>query len=95
MTKESRNEFGRWQMRVDFETDTVCLYIENVNREGEHWLTLGMLESFNPKGYLRLRPISPGTHVFEVVEVRPAIGPLPHLPGESSDPEAPAPEESE
>ena len=72
-----RNEYGRFHLVIDAEADTVTLVMENVNRKDEHWLTLTELgESHEPLGYLRLRSISPGSHVFEVVEVRPSTGPL-------------------
>ena len=48
-----------------------------MNRTDEHWLTLTKRhESHSPVGYMRLRPVSPGSHVFEVAEVRPATGRL-------------------
>ena len=72
-----KNEYGRFHLMVDTEADTAVLLLENVNRKGEHWLTLTELgESHEPMGYLRLRSISPGSHVFEVAEVRPATLPL-------------------
>ncbi len=76
-----RNEYGRFHLVIDEEADTSTLLLENVNRTDEHWLTLTELgESHEPLGYLRLRSISPGSHVFEVAEVRPAHGPLLHSP---------------
>ena len=72
-----KNEYGRFHLMIDTEADTVTLVMENVNRKDEHWLTLTKLgEPYEPMGYLRLRSISPDSHVFEVVEVRPAHGPL-------------------
>lgn len=74
---------------------TARLVLENVNREGDHWLTLerGVGSSASVIGYLRLKPIAGDRHTFEVAEVRPACGPLLHLPGESPAPEARAPED--
>ena len=72
-----KNEYGRFHLMIDTEADTATLILENVNRTDEHWLTLTELgESHEPLGYLRLRSISPGSHMFEVAEVRPAHGPL-------------------
>ena len=78
-------EYGRFQLCLDTEAYTAGLFLENVNRAGEHWLTLALRnEPHCPIGYLRLRPISPNSHIFEVAEVRPANGPLLRLPDGSS-----------
>ncbi len=72
-----KNEYGRFHLVINTEAGTASLLMENVNRTDEHWLTLTKRhESHSPVGYLRLRPVSPGSHVFEVAEVRPATGPL-------------------
>ncbi len=72
-----RNEYGRFQLCIDTESGTATLLLENVNRKDEHWLTLvDQTKPHRPIGYLRLGPISPNSHVFEVVEVRPASGSL-------------------
>ena len=90
MTGEPRkgtmmNEFGRFQLCVNAEAGTASLMLENVNRKGEHWLTLALLRaSGSPIGYLRLRPVSPGSNIFEIAEVRPATGPLLRSPSGSS-----------
>ena len=82
------NEHGRFQLRLDLEAGTAWMVIENVNRTGEHWLTLALLANpYAPIGYLRLQPTKPGLSTFEVAEVRPATGaPLPAR----TDPETPA-----
>ena len=72
------NEYGRFQLQRDREADTAVLLLENVNRTGEHWLTLALPSNpYCPIGYLRLRPTRADLATFEVVEVRPATGPLP------------------
>ncbi len=78
----SELEYGRMQIVKHPETGTATLIVENVHREGEHWLTLGSIEApHDPLGYIRLRPLA-GTeittdrHLFEVAEVRPASGPI-------------------
>ena len=45
------NEYGRFQLLLDREADTAVLLLENVNRDGEHWLTLA----------LPANPIAPST----------------------------------
>ncbi len=71
------NEYGRFQLLLDPKADTAQLFIENVNRTGEHWLTLALPNNpYAPIGYLRLRPMKPDSPMFQVVEVRPATGPL-------------------
>ena len=71
------NEYGRFQLLLDPKADTAQLFIENVNRTGEHWLTLALPSNpYAPIGYLRLRPMKPGSPMFQVVDVRPATGPL-------------------
>ena len=78
------NEYGRFQLLLDPKADTAQLFIENVNRTGEHWLTLALPNNpYAPIGYLRLRPMKPNSPMFQVVDVRPATGPL--LPA-STDP---------
>ena len=78
------NEYGRFQLLLDRDADTAVLLLENVNRDGEHPLTLALPSNpYCPIGYLRLRPTRPDSTTFEVVEVRPATGPL--LP-ERTDP---------
>ena len=70
-------EYGRFQLLIDPEADTAQLLIENVNRTGEHWLTLASTgRPYTTIGYLRLQPTRPDSTMFEVVEVRPATGPL-------------------
>ncbi len=85
-TKDSIvHEHGRMHLRINPDAGTSWLLIENVNREGEreHWLTLTSLldDEYTPIGYLRLRPVSPALHIFEVAELRPATGPLLRSPG--------------
>ena len=76
------SEHGRIQIVKDAESDTVTLIVENVNREGEHWLTLASIEATHrPIGYLRLRPLqdvalTTARHLFEIAELRPADGPI-------------------
>ena len=71
------NEHGRFQLRLDHEAGTAWMVIENVNRAGEHWLTLASTgRPYTTIGYLRLRPTRPDSPMFEVVDVRPATGPL-------------------
>ena len=71
------NEYGRFQLLLDPKADTAQLFIENVNRTGEHWLTLALPNNpYAPIGYLRLRPMKPDSPMFQVVDVRPATGPL-------------------
>ena len=71
------NEHGRFQLRVDHEAGTAWMVIENVNRTGEHWLTLASTgRPHTTIGYLRLRPTRPDSTMFEVAEVRPATGSL-------------------
>ena len=72
-----RNEYGRMQLVIDPDCDTTWLLLENVNRDGDHWLTIAHPNNFaSPIGYLRLRPVATGSHTFEVAEVRAATGPL-------------------
>ncbi len=74
-------QYGRFQLSIDAETGTTALLLENVNRADEHWLTLALRDAPHcPIGYMRLRPVSSELHMFEVVEVRPANGPLLPLP---------------
>ena len=62
-----RHEYGRWQLKVFPDTDTATLLIENVNREGEHWLTLATYEApHSPIGFVRLRPFMEDRHTFEL-----------------------------
>ena len=90
------NEYGRFQLRLDPEAGTARLLIENVNRVGEHWLTLALLGNpYAPIGYLRLRPVTTDSSTFEVAEVRPATGPLLHGGTDSSGIARPSPEGSE
>ena len=85
-------EHGRFELRTDPETGTCLLFIENVNRSGEHWLTLTDIENFGrPIGYVRLVPVSRDSHTFEIAELRPATGPLHPLPDALSDRAGPAP----
>ena len=92
--KTHTSEYGRIQLIRMEETDTVTLLIENVNREGEHWLTLASLETANiPLGFIRLSPLTGSRHIFEVTEVRPATGSLLRSPGGSLDHEALGPED--
>ena len=71
------NEYGRFQLQLDPKAGTARFLIENVNRTGEHWLTLALRANpYAPIGYLRLRPTKPDSPMFEVAEVRPATGPL-------------------
>ena len=94
-------EHGRIQILTNAEAGTATLIVENVNRDGEHWLTLASLEgSHNPIGFIRLRPLRDvgmptGRHVFEVVEVLQATGPVLRTQGEPPPPEAPTPKRSE
>ncbi len=80
------SEHGRIQIVKDAESGTVTLIVENVNREGEHWLTLASIEApHRPIGYLRLRPLqdvalTTARHLFEIAELRPADGPMLQLP---------------
>ena len=72
-----RNEYGRFQLRINEEAGTVWLTLENVNWKGEHWLTLSLPQNdYSPIGYLRLRSVSASEGIFEISEVRPASGPL-------------------
>ena len=90
------NEYGRFQLRINTEAGTASLLLENVNRKGEHWLTLALpVAPTSPVGYLRLRPVNPGSDIFEIVEVRPANGPLLRSLGESLEIADPSPEGSE
>ena len=87
----TRNEYGRFQLHLHPE-DTTTLLLENVNRKDEYWLTLSTREKpHSPIGYLRLCAVSPGSLVFEVTEVRPAIGRLLRLPDDSPGIEEPSP----
>ena len=89
------SEHGRIQICMNAEYDTVTLIVENVNREGEHWLTLASFEApHDPIGYLRLRPLqdvalTTARHLFEIAELRPADGPMLQLPTGPSRPAAP------
>ena len=89
------SEHGRIQISTNAEYDTVTLIVENVNREGEHWLTLASIEATHrPIGYLRLRPLqdvalTTARHLFEIAELRPADGPMLQLPTGPSRPAAP------
>ena len=60
------NEHGRFQLRLDHEAGTAWMVIENVNRAGEHWLTLASTgRPYTTIGYLRLRPTRPDSPMFE------------------------------
>ena len=70
-----RSEHGRHQLVVDEARGTAQLYIENVSRAGDFWLTVSSIDkAATPVGYLRFREVS--SHIFELVEVRPADGSL-------------------
>ena len=73
-------EHGRFMISIDNEAGTAQLIMENVNRKDEHWLTLSHFNNaYIPIGCMRLCPIgSPDSHMFAIVELRPANGsPLP------------------
>lgn len=72
MRPKISREHGRMELHVH--GGTARLVLENVNREGDHWLTLerGVGSSASVIGYLRLKPIAGDRHTFEVAEVRPA-----------------------
>ena len=91
----SVGEHGRIQIVKDAEFGTATVIVENVNREGEHWLTLASIEATHrPIGYLRMRPLqdvalTTARHLFEIAELRPADGPVLQLPSGPSRPAAP------
>ena len=88
-----KNEYGRFQLHPGRRPDTHHLYIENVNRADDHWLTLSDWRGGEPIGYIKLTCI--GQHMFEVVEVRSATAPL-RLQVDATSPVAgPLPAESE
>ena len=80
-------EHGRMELLAYEEAGTVQLFLENVSREGEHWLILSSEDGYPVIGYLRLSPTA-DPHIFEVAEVRPATGPLLPSPDDSPVPEA-------
>ena len=89
-------ECGRLDLRIDDERGTVLVLVENINREGSHWLTLAAPGSpATPIGYIHLRQLSRNSHVFAIDEVRPAHGPLIDVPPGSSAHRVLSPEESE
>lgn len=68
-------EYGRFELSPGHIKDTHNLCIEDVHRSGEFWLTLSATSNkTDPIGHLRFKEIAP--HIFELVEMRQAGGPL-------------------
>ena len=87
-------EYGRFELQPGDINDTHQMYIEDIHRSGDFWLTLSNPQTkAGPIGYLRFREIAP--HIFELAEVRPGRGPLLNLESGKSDAVGPQTEGSE
>ena len=65
MSPTITREHGRMELLLYEEMGTVRLYLENVSREGEHWLCLASGSGHPVIGHLRLSPTA-DPHIFEV-----------------------------
>ena len=72
-----KNEYGRFQL-IEIDGDKVEIFIENVNRDSDHWLAVKPPRGRDIIGHIKLTRIAEG--VFQLSDLRPARDPLFHLP---------------